>query len=221
MWSSCEDRLQSQIQEFLSNDDALSRVRLDYFSNCLEAVVRRCSVEKMFLEISQNPHQSLFFNNVAGLRPDCFTINISAEQLLFQSNQFNNAVIFVRAATSSGQLFSWCSYFSGALLLGVGRLSAVFRAATFSGLLIFRRANLFRVSIPTGKFLLRGGNRLRGIWSSGFRVGWRTAGRVQLLFLVTFLLVLTKFSIWQGDWALSYEGYHSIKSFGNSYIPYL
>ena len=221
MWSSCGDRLQSQIQEFLSNDDALSRVRRDYFSNCLEAVVRRCFVEKMFIEISQNPHQSLFFNKVTGLRPDCFTINISAEQLLSRGNQFNNAVIFARAATSSGQLLSWRSYFSGALLLGVGRLSAVFRAASFSGLLIFRGANLFGVSMPTGGLFVRGGNQLQGIWSSGFRVGWRAAGGVQLLFLGTFLLVLTKFSFWQVDWALSYEGCHSMKSFGNSYIPYL
>ena len=39
-----------------------------------EAVVRRCSVKKVFLKISQNSlekHvcQSLFFNKVAGLRP--------------------------------------------------------------------------------------------------------------------------------------------------------
>ena len=90
----------------------------------------------------------------------------------------------------------------------MGRLSAVFRAAGFSGLLIFRGANLFGVSMPTGELLLRGGNRLRGIWGSGFRVGWRTTGRVQSRFFGTFLLVLTKFSFWWGDWALGYKGYH-------------
>ena len=35
-----------------------------------EATVRRCSVKKVFLEISQNHlYQSLFFDKVAGLRP--------------------------------------------------------------------------------------------------------------------------------------------------------
>ena len=31
MWTPCEDRLQRQFYEFLSNDDALSHVRRDYF----------------------------------------------------------------------------------------------------------------------------------------------------------------------------------------------
>ena len=35
----------------------------------------------------------------------------------------------------------------------------------------------------------------------------RTAGRVGSPFFGTFLLVLTKFLFWQGDWAL---GYHSM-----------
>ena len=38
-----------------------------------EAVVRRCSIEKVYLEISQNSQDNncarIFFNNVAGLRP--------------------------------------------------------------------------------------------------------------------------------------------------------
>ena len=40
----------------------------------------------------------------------------------------------------------------------------------------------------------------RGIFgtSSGFRVGWRTAGRVELLFFKSFLLVLAKLSFWRG-----------------------
>ena len=38
------------------------------FSNNTEAVVRRCSMKKVFLEISQNSHlcQSLFFNKGPG-----------------------------------------------------------------------------------------------------------------------------------------------------------
>ena len=31
IWTTCEDRVQLQFQEFLSNDDALSRVHRDYF----------------------------------------------------------------------------------------------------------------------------------------------------------------------------------------------
>ena len=31
MWTPCEDRSQRQFQEFLSNNDALSRVHRDYF----------------------------------------------------------------------------------------------------------------------------------------------------------------------------------------------
>ena len=31
MWTPCEDRLQRQFYEFLSNDDALSHVPRDYF----------------------------------------------------------------------------------------------------------------------------------------------------------------------------------------------
>ena len=58
-----------------------------------EAVAQRCSVKKMFLEISQNSQenkhmcQSLFFNKVAGLRPAtllknrlwhwCFPVNFA------------------------------------------------------------------------------------------------------------------------------------------------
>ena len=43
-----------------------------------EAVVQRCSVKKVLLEISQNSqenNQRLFFNKVAGLRPVNFPVN--------------------------------------------------------------------------------------------------------------------------------------------------
>ena len=41
-----------------------------------EAVVQRCSVKQVFLEISQNTQcQSLFLNKVAGLRLRCFGVN--------------------------------------------------------------------------------------------------------------------------------------------------
>ena len=43
--------------------------------------------------------------------------------------------------------------------------------------------------------------------NSSFHVKQRTTGKVQLLFFRSFLLVLTKFSFWEEDWAL---GYHSM-----------
>ena len=53
-------------------------------------------------------------------------------------------------------------------------------------------------------FALWGAAVGRGVFGAGcdFRVGWRTAARVLLLFFRTFLLVLTSFSLWQGEWAL-------------------
>ena len=44
--------------------------------------------------------------------------------------------------------------------------------------------------------------------NSSFHVKQRTMGKIQFLFFKSFLLALTKFLIWQGDWVL---GYHSIK----------
>ena len=41
-----------------------------------------------------------------------------------------------------------------------------------------------------------------------FHVKERTTEKVQTLFLGTFLLVLTKFLLWQAGWEL---GYHSLK----------
>ena len=44
--------------------------------------------------------------------------------------------------------------------------------------------------------------------NSSFHVKQRTTGKVQFLFFSRFLLVLTKFSFWEEDWAL---GYNSMK----------
>ena len=44
--------------------------------------------------------------------------------------------------------------------------------------------------------------------NSCFRVRYCNTGKVLLLFLGTFLLVLTKLSFWQGEWTL---GYHFLK----------
>ena len=41
--------------------------------------------------------------------------------------------------------------------------------------------------------------------NSSFHVKERNAGKVQLLFFGTFLLVLPKFSFWQGECALDYH----------------
>ena len=51
-------------------EDAFERIEFE----CKKTVVQRCSVKKLFLEISQNSQeirlcQSLFFNKVEGLRP--------------------------------------------------------------------------------------------------------------------------------------------------------
>ena len=65
--------------------------------------------------------------------------------------------------------------------------------------------------------------------NSSFHVKQCTTGKVQFLFFSSFLLVLTKFSFWEEDWAL---GYNSMifwdfpdisfgNSWGNSYISYL
>ena len=43
--------------------------------------------------------------------------------------------------------------------------------------------------------------------NSNFHVKWRTTGKAYFLFYKSFLLVLIKFSHWQGDWVL---GYHSM-----------
>ena len=40
--------------------------------------------------------------------------------------------------------------------------------------------------------------------NSSFHVKWRTTGKVQFLFSRSLLLVLTKFSFWEEDWALGY-----------------
>ena len=41
--------------------------------------------------------------------------------------------------------------------------------------------------------------------NSSFHVKQRTTGKVQFLFFSSFLLVLTKFSFWEEDWALDYN----------------
>ena len=41
-----------------------------------------------------------------------------------------------------------------------------------------------------------------------FHVKQRTTGKVQFLFFSSFLLMLTKFSIWEEGWAL---GYNAVK----------
>ena len=41
--------------------------------------------------------------------------------------------------------------------------------------------------------------------NSGFHVKQRTTGKVQFLFSRSILLVLTKFSFWEEDWALRYN----------------
>ena len=68
---------QAHFKNFLPQGDR-STYYLNHFSPmfhfCIQAVVQRCSVKKVFLEISQNftgKHlcQNIFFNEVAGLRP--------------------------------------------------------------------------------------------------------------------------------------------------------
>ena len=44
--------------------------------------------------------------------------------------------------------------------------------------------------------------------NASFHLKQRTTGKVQFLFFGSFLLVLTKFSFWEEDWAL---GYNSMK----------
>ena len=46
------------------------------------------------------------------------------------------------------------------------------------------------------------------VTNSSFHVKQRTTGKVQFLFFSSFLLVLTKCSFWEEDWAL---GYNSMK----------
>ena len=65
--------------------------------------------------------------------------------------------------------------------------------------------------------------------NSRFHVKQRTTGKVQFVFFSSFLLVLTKFSFWEEDWALGYNSMKfwdfpdisqkilSLKSFGNSW----
>ena len=50
--------------------------------------------------------------------------------------------------------------------------------------------------------------------NSSFYVEQCITGKVQFLFFSSFLLILTKFSFWEEDWALLFSN-----SWGNSYIP--
>ena len=95
-----------------------------------------------------------------------FPVNIYAEQLLPQSNQFKTTVTFFRAATFLELLFQNTHFFSAAIfskqlliwsetstdqLLLMSR--QLFRAASFSEQLLFRKTNLFRISISTEELL--------------------------------------------------------------------
>ena len=56
-------------------------------------------------------------------------------------------------------------------------------------------------------FLFSDTTILAKIYETNFSVSvkQRTTGKVQFQFLNSFLLVLTKFSFWEKDWALSYN----------------
>ena len=62
---------------------------ISYNQQLLEAVARRCSVKKVFLEMSQNSQENTcarasFYNKVAGLRPSYFyrTSLVATSELL-------------------------------------------------------------------------------------------------------------------------------------------
>ena len=75
--------------------------------------------------------------------------------------------------------------------------------------------------------------------NSSFHVRQCNTGKVQFLFFKSFLLVLAKVSVWEGDWELGYNSmefwkfphffkfpkFENLRSFGsswgNSYLPYL
>ena len=44
--------------------------------------------------------------------------------------------------------------------------------------------------------------------NSTFHMEWHIAGKVEFLCVKSFILILTKLSFWQGDWAL---GFHSME----------
>ena len=93
-----------------------------------------------------------------------FSVNISAEQLLPQSNQFKTTVTFLEhllfqnthvfsAAVFSKQLLIPSETSTDQHLLLVN--SQLFRATSFSEQLLFRKTNLFRISISTEELLFR------------------------------------------------------------------
>ena len=92
-----------------------------------------------------------------------FTVNISAEQLLPQSNSFKATVSFSEQKVFGASIFSehslllnscffklpiiiWGETFNDQLLLVNGQL---FRGASFSEQPLFRKTNLFRIPIST------------------------------------------------------------------------
>ena len=84
MWITCDDGLQRQFQEFLSNDDSFSRVFRDYFT-------KATFYKELYLHIKHF----------------CWAVTISSERLLYWSTYF------FRTLTSSQQLFFQNSYLFG------------------------------------------------------------------------------------------------------------
>ena len=88
----------------------------------------------------------------------------SNDDALSHSNQFKATVTFVGAVTSSGELLSWRSCLFRTFTSSRSETSTdqllllnrqLFRAASFSELLLFRKTNLFRIPISTEECVFR------------------------------------------------------------------
>ena len=90
---------------------------------------------------------------------------------------------------------TWVSLMAFYLMLQSDRLAASAVSGSFSG----DRYVGVGLPPPSPSFAVARG--ISGAYS-GFRLKWRTAGKVSIF--KNFLLVLTKLSFWRGGWALGY-----------------
>ena len=122
---------------------------------------------------------------------DQILFDISLQLMFFSSTEFRKLSIrfnsFLLTSLTFSQLFWSPLYYIITFSVGSSGISLE--------LLSWRFATWTRFCKPT-------------IIHISFHVRQRTTRKVLLLFFGTFLLVLTKFSFWQGKWAL---GYHFMK----------
>ena len=160
----CEDRLRRQFQEFLSNDDVLSRIRSDSFK-------RDTFYEKLLLHskhycrAATSPEQLVRLNSYLF---EAATSYCSEAQLLFQNNFFSAVVIskqllyleqkFYRPATSREQIVLYGSQFVRAITIQEDKFAQtidIYRRVSFSKQSLLQNIKFFRIVAFSTKSLLQ------------------------------------------------------------------